>query len=168
MRKLQLMTACSMVLWGGFLAQAQTDVMPKPLEQGSVTQVEREVRAFLDSYAEDLRQQRRDAIVARYDSRGAYFLGHGHKILESIESIKKRYLTEWQGPKSFDWKDISLEVLSPAAVVVACRFDWQEEGQEITTVSYTGLFIKSSGSWHIRLEDESIQPPKPLAHPAAK
>jgi ketosteroid isomerase-like protein len=119
------------------------------------------VREFYDSYAEDLRQHRREAIAERYDPRGVFFLGHGVKTLRSFEETKNRYLTKWAGPKSFEWKDISVEVLSPHAAVVVGLFDWQVDTGQTLTYSYTGLLVKQSGRWRIRVEDESARPPRP-------
>jgi hypothetical protein len=73
------------------------------------------------------------------------------------------HLTKWMGPKSFEWKDISIEVLSPDAAVVVGRFEWQTDRGETLSYSYTGLVIRHSGGWRIRIEDESARPPKPSA-----
>ena len=154
MRKAQLLLACSMLLCGGSAAGAQKVKAPS---YGAA--VEREVREFFDSYAEDLRRHRREAIADRYDPRGVFFLGHGRKTLRSFESVRDSYLTKWTGPKSFEWKDISVEVLSPAAAVVVGRFDWQTGAGQTLTYSYTGLLVKRAGKWRIRVEDESTQPP---------
>jgi hypothetical protein len=127
----------------------------------SLAEVEREVRRFYDTYADDLREHRRESIANRYDTRGVYFLGNGQKSLETFEATKNRYLTKWKGPKSFEWKDLSFEVLSKDAAVVLGRFEWRTESGETFKYSYTGLLLKQSGQWRIRVEDESMQPPKP-------
>lgn len=120
-----------------------------------------EVKAFYDAYAEDLRQHRREAIANRYDGRGTYFLGNGAKALESLEENRRYYLTKWVGPKTFSWKDMEFEVVSPQAVVVLGRFEWATEKEpKPKTCSYTGLVLKKSGQWSIRVEDESCPPPK--------
>jgi hypothetical protein len=125
-----------------------------------VLAVEREVRGFYDSYAEDLRRHRRELIADRYDPRGIYFLGNGGKTLETFEANKNAYLTKWKGPQSFDWTDLSVEVLSPDAAVVVGRFQWQTDTGEMLNYSYTGLLVKRAGRWRIRVEDESRQPAK--------
>ncbi|HYP29403.1 MAG TPA: DUF4440 domain-containing protein [Blastocatellia bacterium] len=155
--------ACCLLLCVSAAAGAQTAKAPGPQRQNDAATTEREVREFYDTYAEDLRQHRRDAIADRYDPRGVFFLGHGVKTLRSFEETKNRYQTKWAGPKSFEWKDLSVEVLSPDAAVVVGRFDWQVETGEILTYSYTGLLVKHSGRWRIRVEDESTQPRKPPA-----
>ena len=161
MRKAQFVFVCYLLLCGGLVAEAQKAKVPEPQNQNTVAATEREVREFYASYAEDLRRHRREAIADRYDPRGVFLLGHGRKTLQTFEATKDRYLTKWVGPKSFEWKDISIEVLSPDAAVVVGRFDWQVDAGQILTYSYTGLLVKHSGRWKIRVEDESTQPPKP-------
>lgn len=161
MRKSQLLLACAILLRGSFVAEAQKVKTPEPLRQSEVTAIEREVREFYDSYAEDLRRHRRESIADRYEPRGVFFLGNGRKSLESFESVKNSYLTKWTGPKSFEWKDMSVEVLSPDAAVVVGLFTWQTDAGEVLTFSYTGVLIKRLGKWRIRIEDESSQLTKP-------
>jgi hypothetical protein len=161
MRKARFFLACVFWLCGCVIAQAQ---QVKPLDmsrQSNLAASEREVREFYDSYGEDLRQHRREAIANRYDPRGVFFLGNGRKILRSFEVVKNQYLTKWKGPKSFDWKDLSVEILASDAAVVLGRFDWQTAAGETLSFSYTGVLIKHPGGWRIRVEDESNQPSKP-------
>lgn len=162
MRKAQFVLACYFLLCGGLAAEAQTAAPPASQNHSSAA-TEREVRDFYDSYAEDLRRHRRDALADRYDSRGVFLLGHGLMKQASFESNKSNYQTRWMGPKSFEWKDISVEVLSPDSAVVVGRFDWQVDAGQVLTYSYTGLLIKHSGKWRIRVEHESTQPIKPPA-----
>lgn len=125
---------------------------------------EKSVLAFYDSYAEDLRQERREAIANRYDRRGAYLMGNGSKRFQTFEQIKKRYVTKWSGPKSFAWKDLSVEMISKKAAAVVAKFEWvTAQGQQLN-FSYTGVLIKQNGEWRIRIEDESMAPPKPVAN----
>ena len=128
---------------------------------GPISETERSVRAFFDSYAEDLRGHKREAIADRYDRRGVYMVGNGRKSLEPFEKVKDRYLTSWQGPRSFAWKDLSVEVLSKDSAVVTGLFEWQTAAGATLNYSYTGLLVKRDGKWRIRLEDESTAPPKP-------
>jgi hypothetical protein len=123
--------------------------------QKEVVGVERELRQFYDSYAEDLRQHRPEGIAKRYDTRGYFSLGNGSKRFVTFDDNKKRYLTEWSGPKNFDWKDLSFEVLSPTSAAVAGLFDWTRTTGEKDTLSYTAVLTKQSGEWRIRIEDES-------------
>ena len=136
-----------------FAAIAQRAEKPIP-------ETEQSVRAFYDGYAEDLRQHRRAAIADRYDRRGAYLMGNGSKQLHTFEQIKDVYVTKWSGPKSFEWKDLSVEVLSKNAAVVLARFEWTTASGQVLNFSYTGLLVKQDGKWRIRIEDESTAPPK--------
>lgn len=70
MRKAQLLVACSLLLGGSLVTEAQKET-PKPQNNGAA--IEREIREFYDSYAEDLRQHRREAIADRYDQRRVFF-----------------------------------------------------------------------------------------------
>ena len=119
---------------------------------------EQELRAFYDAYAEDLRNERREAIADRYDSRGYYRVGNGMKIWVAFDDNKKYYLTQWSRPKSFAWKDMSFEVLSPTSAAVAGTFEWQRPTGEKGTYSYSASLIDQSGKWRIRVEDESSDP----------
>lgn len=154
MRKVRFLLAGCLLLCGGLVAEAQKPEIPTPGNQNNAA-TEREIREFFNSYAEDLRRHRGEAIAERYDSRGYFRMGNGTKTLVSFEDNKKRYLSDWAGPKSFEWKDLSIEVLSKDSAVVTALFDWQVGVGEARTYSYTGLLIKQSGKWRIRVEDES-------------
>jgi ketosteroid isomerase-like protein len=157
MRMAHITFACFLLFCLSDFAGAQN---PQPAEQqqNKLTDVEREVKEFYDSYAEDLRRHRPDAIANRYDPRGVYSMGQGRKSLESFAATRTRYLTKWKGPKSFEWKDMSIEVVSPDAAVVIARFEWQTDDGETFKYSYTGLVVRHSAGWRIRVEDESTQP----------
>ena len=159
MRKAQVfLISCCLLLCGSLVAEAQKVKTSKPQKQSNAAAIEREIREFFDSYAEDLRQHRREAIANRYDPRGYYRLGNGEKTLLSFEDAKKYYLAKWTGPRSFQWKDISIEILSPDIAVVVGLFELQTALAQMRTFSYTGLLVKTAGKWRIRVEDESISP----------
>ncbi len=152
MLKLKPLTlAVILIITAGVLTNAAQDI----------SATERSVLAFYDSYAEDLRQERREAIANRYDRRGAYLMGNGSKRLQTFEQIKDLYLTKWSGPKSFAWKDLSVEVISKNVVAVLGKFEWVTTSGQSMNFSYTGVLIKQKGEWRIRIEDESMAPPKP-------
>ncbi len=130
----------------------------KTQSKHSVEKTEQEIKIFFDSYAEDLRENRRESIANLYDTAGYYRMGNGNKSFISFEESKKRYLTNWTAPKSFEWKDISVEIVSPTAAVVTALFDWQASTGEKSTFSYTGLLVKKLDKWRIRVEDESLNP----------
>jgi hypothetical protein len=123
--------------------------------QKQLSAAEREVRQFFESYGEDLRQHRREAIGDRYDRRGTYFMGNGRKGFDTFEAVKDRYVNKWKGPKSFQWKDLSFEMLSPTNAVVLGQFEWQTAEGKVFNFSYTGVLVKRDGQWRIRVEDES-------------
>jgi hypothetical protein len=129
-----------------------------------ISATEKSVLAFYDSYAEDLRQERREGIANRYDRRGAYLMGNGSKRLQTFEQIRERYLTKWSGPKSFSWKDLSVEVISKNVVAVLGKFEWATKTGQSMNFSYTGVLIKHKGEWRIRIEDESMAPSRPAAN----
>lgn len=160
MRKVLLLLTCSFLFCSHLGVGAQKGETPNPPEQNNSATTEREIREFLDSYADDLCQHRREAIADRYDPRGVFFLGNGRKTLKSFEAVKNSYQTTWTGPKSFEWKDITVEVLSRDAAVVIGRFEWASSSEKIATFSYTSLLIKHGEKWHIRVEDESNLPGK--------
>lgn len=114
-----------------------------------------EAQAFMASYAEDLLAGRRDAIIARYDTRGAWLVGHGAKRLMPVDSIAALYRGGWQPPATFAWRDLSYEVAGPDAVVITGLFDWGMASGGKVTLSYTSLLVRRDGRWMIRVEDES-------------
>jgi hypothetical protein len=61
------------------------------------------------------------------------------------------------GPKSFEWKDLSIVVASPQVVAVTALFDLGDT-LGIRTFSYTALLVKRLERWRIRIEDESVSP----------
>jgi len=118
-----------------------------------------QAQAFMQSYVTDLMEGRRAAIVARYDPRGAWFVGQGRKEMLATDAITARYAEGgWQAPASFAWRDLSYEVVGPDAVVVTGMFDWGVSAERKIPVSYTGLLLRRDGRLVIRLEDESAAP----------
>ena len=85
-------------------------------------------------------------------------VGNGSKSLVPYDKVKERYLTKWSGPRSFNWKDLSVEVVSKDSVIVTGLFEWETAAGATLNYSYTGLLIKRDGKWRIRLEDESTAP----------
>ena len=141
------------------IAAAQDTTVPS--RSGERSKTETEIRKFFESYGEDLRKHDREAIARRYDRRGVYLMGNGRKSLMSYEAIRNRYLKDWNGPKNFLWKDVSVEVTSNTSAVVTALFEWAAGSPEPAKCSYTGLFLKRSGDWRIRVEDESCEPRRP-------
>ncbi len=154
-RHIRTLAALLIIAAGVFAANAQGTAKPQ-----TMSATERSVREFYDSYAEDLRTHKREAIADRYDRRGVYMVGNGTKSLEPFDKVRERYMTKWSGPKSFAWKDLSVEIISKDSAVVTGLFEWQAASGTTYNYSYTGLLIKQEGKWRIRLEDESTMPQK--------
>jgi hypothetical protein len=126
-------------------------------EQGDGAAIEQDARAFMESYAEDLRSHDKAAIIDRYDHRGAYILGNGQKRFAAFDSIRVGYEAGWQGPAAFEWQDLSFEVISGESILVAGQFFWTlADTLPPLKASYTGLLVRQDGVLRIRLEDESF------------
>ena len=153
MKSIKLLILVAIAIGASLSASAQK---PSPIVTPKQTAAaEKEVRLFFDTYAEDLQKHRREAIAERYDRRGTYFLGNGQKELRPFEAVKERYVNKWKGPKSFEWKDLSFEILSPTVAAVLGRFEWQTADGKTFNYSYTGILTKRGDQWRIRVEDES-------------
>jgi quercetin dioxygenase-like cupin family protein len=143
-----------LLIFNCFTVQAQQAGEIKTIQKDSIS-IAAEVRAFFDSYGDDMRKHRREAIAIRYDTSGYYRMGNGNKRFYTFEQTKNRYLKTWVGPKSFEWKDLSIIVLSPEIVAVTGLFDLGDT-LGVITYSYSGLLIKRLDGWRIRVEDESV------------
>ncbi|HET7231735.1 MAG TPA: DUF4440 domain-containing protein [Longimicrobium sp.] len=141
------------------LAACAVHVQTPATQRAAASALVTQAQAFMASYADDLLAGRRDAIVARYDPRGAYRVGNGEKRLEPLDSIAAQYRGQWRPPASFAWRDLSYEVAGPDAVVVTGLFDWGLSAERKLQVSYTALLLRRDGRWVIRVEDESFAPP---------
>jgi hypothetical protein len=143
--------ACALALW---LLSAACASIPR-----LTASVEGEAREFMTGYARELRAGERDAIAARYDSRGAYMTGGGLKTLASSDSIRAIYrAASWRPPSRFEWQDLSYEVLGPDAVLVTGRFDWTTGDGRTLPASYTALLVRRNGRLRIRAEHEDVAP----------
>jgi quercetin dioxygenase-like cupin family protein len=156
MKKFQIVFISLFSICNCFLVQAQQSGINKTIEKDSISIVA-EVRAFFDTYGEELRKHRREAIADRYDTSGYYRMGNGNKRFYTFEQTKNRYLKTWIGPQSFVWKDLSIMVFSPEVVGVTGLFELGDT-LGVQTYSYTGLLMKRSEGWRIRMEDESVSP----------
>ena len=151
MKKLRFLLICSVLFGCALTVGAQKQDKAEALAK-------REVKEFYETYAEDLRSGRREAIADRYDERGYYRMGAGGKQLVSFEDAKKSYMTRWSPPKSFAWRELSFDILSKDSAVVTGLFDWQTTDGVTLTLSYTGVLTKRAGKWRIRVEDENASP----------
>jgi len=113
----------------------------------------------MDGYAKDLRNGDGVAVADRYNRTGAYFVGGGHKVFKSFNSIRDRYLKKWKGPSSFEWQNLSYEFIESDSVMVTGTFKWgRGNSMKPLVFSYTGLLTRQEGELRIRLEDESLDP----------
>jgi hypothetical protein len=128
---------------------------PEVLGGTPMNPIETEAREFMAGYAEDIRAGRRKSLVARYDPCGAYRVGEGHKIFETHAMIRASYETEWNPPRTFEWRDLSYEVIGESTVLVVGLFDWGTRHGRTLAFSYTGILVRQDGGLRIRLEDES-------------
>lgn len=151
MLKIRLITLCLLAIY--LTSCNKSRLQNEDLIKNNNNQTELEIRAFLQSYANHLLQNRKDSIANLYDTNGFYFLENGHKEFISFEESKNYYLKVWTAPKSVEWKDISIEVISPAAGVVTAILTIDG-----ITNSYTGFLVKKSDRWYIRVENVSFNP----------
>lgn len=128
-------------------ALAQTAPEPEPA-------ILAEARAFMDTYAEDLRTGDRAGLAARYDADGAWIVHYGEARHVIHEQIVSRYLTGWEGPAAFAWRDLTFVPAGEDAVSVIGRLDWTTPEGEVQRITYNGLLVRSADGLRIRIEDE--------------
>jgi hypothetical protein len=142
---LALATACS---------AAPRPIAVTPAADASASLVA-EAQAFMDAYARALRDSDRADLAARYHPDGVYRMGEGRKRLLTPDAVHAIYHGPWQPPNSFEWRDLSYEVVGPDAVAVMGLFLWGEDAGRQLLYSYTGLLLRRDGGLYIRVEDES-------------
>lgn len=121
-----------------------------------------EAQAFMDGYARELLAGDRAAIAARYDRTGAWRMGMGAREFESWERIRDLYAgPQWGPPTGFVWRDLAFEPVAADAVMVLGRFEWTTKTGQVLPFSYTALLRRRDGALRIRVEDESMRPPRP-------
>ncbi len=129
-----------------------------PIPDRSEDEVRTEVTNFMAEYATEISTRDAEAVAARYSRLGAYRMGHGRKEFNSYDSIRAGYIRRWDGRTQFpfEFKDLSFEILSSDAVLVAGRFEWSRgDSAEAIKMSYTGILTRQDGELRILLEDES-------------
>ncbi len=114
------------------------------------------VQAVLGSIARDLTSNNRSALVARYDRRGAFFLGNWGAELILFDSLPTQvYGSDWEPPVEFTWRNVHIEALGPRSAIVCAQFLWRTATGDSLLTSYTGVFVKDGRNWRIRSEHES-------------
>src|SRR5688500_9413000 len=142
-----------------FATAGSADPPAAPSAAAAEAPIAVEAREFMAAYARDLLAGDRAAVAGRYDPRGAWFLGNGRKDYMDKAQIHVLYAgSDWQPPKSFEWRDLSYEPAGPDAVIVVGTFRWGlEEGKAPLIISYTGFLVRGGDGLRIRLEDESAE-----------
>ena len=117
-----------------------------------------EATAFMEAYAAEISTRNAEAVAERYSREGAYRMGHGRKEFNSYDSIRVRYIRRWEGraQRKFEFKNLSFEILSSDAILVAGKLEWSRgDSAEALKMSYTGVLTRQDGELRILLEDES-------------
>lgn len=118
-----------------------------------------EARKFMEAYAKDLARGDREAIAARYDRSGVFFLVAGGREFVPYDAVAKDYRETWSPPATFEWQDLHFDPIGSEAVVVNGRFAWGL-ADRTQLMTYTGFLRREDGQLRIRLEDETPVPPK--------
>lgn len=113
-----------------------------------------EAKAFMEAYGRDLAKGDREAVAARYDRTGAFFLVAGGREFSAHPAIVQTYRQGWTPPQSFEWRDLQFDVAGADAVVVNGRFLWGT-AKGVIPFTYTGFLRRQDGELRIRLEDET-------------
>lgn len=115
-----------------------------------------EARAFMDAYAQNLRNVDREAVVAGYDPAGVWFFSGGEGEWLTTAQIAGIYGSEqWRPPADFAWRDLAFIPVGDDVVTVTGRFDWPRADGGTRAVAYHGLLVRIDGQWRIRVEDET-------------
>lgn len=117
-----------------------------------------EARAFMEDYAVDLRAGDREALIARYDAQGMWFVTHGRVDPASHAVLADLYRRQWTRPAAFEWQDLVFVPSGRDAVSVIGRFKWTTEQGEVQTIAYHGLLVRIGDALRIRIEDETPVP----------
>lgn len=135
------------------IAIAGCAAAPDPADESPLAA---EAREFMAGYAADLLSHDPDAIAARYSRRGVHLVLPGFRKLEPYDSILRIYREDWRGPESFEWEDLSYEVLGDAAVAVIGTFRWESPPGAGVLANYTAVLVREEGELRIRVENESF------------
>ena len=113
-------------------------------------------RSFMTGYGRDLSHGNREALVRRYDRRGAFFVGEGTKEYWPNDSISSWYRHHWLAPAFVEFRNLSYEPLGDSAVAVIGQFRWTAKQTTDTAMfAYTAILLKQNEHLVIRVEDES-------------
>ncbi|HZV84356.1 MAG TPA: DUF4440 domain-containing protein [Brevundimonas sp.] len=147
-----LAAALAVTLAGGAAAGAVAQTVPPPSE----TRDNADARAFMDAYAQDLRNTDREAVIGRYDPAGVWFVGGGRGEWLSPDRIAENYRSaSWRPPADFAFEDLAFVTAGDDVVTVTGRFNWPRADGSARTIAYHGLLVRIDGRWRIRVEDET-------------
>lgn len=147
-----LAAALALILMGGAPAGAVAQTVPPPAESRDHA----DARAFMDAYAQDLRNTDREAVIARYDPAGLWFVSGGRGEWLSPDRIAEIYRSDaWRPPADFAFQDLAFITAGEDVVTVTGRFNWPRQDGSARTIAYHGLLVRIDGRWRIRVEDET-------------
>ncbi|HEY0052439.1 MAG TPA: DUF4440 domain-containing protein [Caulobacteraceae bacterium] len=147
-----LAAALAMALAGGAAAGAAAQTVPPPAESRDHASA----RAFMDAYAQDLRNTDREAVIGRYDPAGVWFVGGGQGEWLRPAQIAENYRSEaWRPPADFAFQDLAFVTAGDDVVTVTGRFNWPRPDGSARAIAYHGLLVRIDGQWRIRVEDET-------------
>lgn len=152
-------------------ARAQAAVAIPPSTTAADAVLIDEAKAFMDGYAADLLAGNRAAVAGRYDRTGVYEIRPAEKHFTPHAEIAARYANDWEKPVTFEWRDLSYEVLAPDKVMVTGLFAWGTSAISPPDVlSYAAVLGRQDGDLRIRMEAEAwgdMPPPWGLIAAAA-
>ena len=144
------LTICSLV---GIFALAGCTSRPASRSADALVS---EAHGFITEYAVELSHGNRDALVRRYDRRGAFFVGEGTKEYWPGDSISRWYRHHWPAPEFVEFRNLSYEPLGDSAVAVIGQFRWTAKQTTDTAMyAYTAILLRQNDHLVIRVEDES-------------
>lgn len=147
-----LAAALAVILTGGTATAGMAQTVPPP----GRSQDHADARAFMDGYAQDLRNADREAVIGRYDRTGAWVVSAGRGEWRSPAQIAEDYRSDaWRPPADFAFRDLAFVTAGEDVVTVTGRFDWPRQDGSARTIAYHGLLVRIDGQLRIRVEDET-------------
>jgi hypothetical protein len=115
-----------------------------------------QARVFMQDYERDLSAFDVDAIVARYDPRGAVVMVDGQGGARTSAEIGKVYRSVAKGPSRFAWKDLVFEQVAPDAIMVRGGFSYQLSASSPEMLfTYLAVLLGGRDGLYIVLEREA-------------
>ncbi|HEY0103284.1 MAG TPA: DUF4440 domain-containing protein [Brevundimonas sp.] len=147
-----LAAGLALFFMGAAVAETAAQTVPPPAQSRDHASA----RAFMDAYAQDLRNSDREAVIGRYDPAGAWFVGGGRGEWLNPARIAENYRAEaWRPPADFAFEDLAFVTAGDDVVTVTGRFNWPRPDGSARPIAYHGLLVRIDGQWRIRVEDET-------------